>query len=203
MTRLVPGPSHRTGPTCDWYERRNSFSNPPSYLLRVGVAPVDDGKGKGVSAEKEEDLFPLLLWELLQAIMNGFHYGSDEARMRSPAIDDTPLEFLGHSEPSRCPPKLVQAGTGGGAGKLLVLGKGYGTFDPIGPHPLQSVLGERVGVAESHVEVVRGRFRREVVEAFHHALALDVGPIEDGGSTSDVFVELPDTGGTTLGDEGP
>ena len=106
-------------------------------------------------------------------------------------------------KPFRRPPKLVQAGTGRRAGKLLVLGEGYGPFDSIGLHLLQSVLAEGVDVAECHVELVRGRFRGQDVETLHHALPLDVGPIEDWGSTPDVLVELPDTGRAALGDEGP
>ena len=45
MTFSVLGPNHRTGPTSDWYERRNGFLNPPSFRTSWTLAPTSWGRG--------------------------------------------------------------------------------------------------------------------------------------------------------------
>jgi len=48
-----------------------------SHFLRVGVAPVDDGKGEGVGAEKKKYIVPFLLWKQIQALYDSAKKAGD------------------------------------------------------------------------------------------------------------------------------
>jgi len=98
--------------------------------------------------------------------------------------------------------ELVEAGSGGGARVLRILGESHGAGYAIRPHLLYGGGGEGFSVPEGDVMAVRGTRRGELVEELAQGGPLLVSPVPDGGAPANLVVLLLDALGAAEGDEG-
>lgn len=131
----------------------------------------------------------------------------DKALVHAPPVDDTPLDLvppllsLALAQVDTLLPHLVQTAAGRRAAVLRVLRERDRPLDAVALHLLEARLGQRVGVAEGDVCLVRCSLGRELVEKLGHPFALHSGPAENGRTTANRLVLLLNLGRSSLGDE--
>jgi hypothetical protein len=122
----------------------------------------------------------------------------DEARMRPPAVDNTPLDTL---KLTLAAEELVKGAACCRTAVLRVLRERNRPRDAVLAHGARRCARLRVRVTKSDVVLVRGRLRRELVHQLGHALALDVRPLQNRRAAANVRVLLLDLGRPPTGDK--
>jgi hypothetical protein len=113
----------------------------------------------------------------------------DEARVRPPAVDNTPLNTF---ELALAAEELVKRAASRRTAVLRVLRERNRPGDAVLAHGARRRARLRVRVTESDVVLVRGRLRRELVHQLGHALALNVRPLQNRRAAANVRVLLLD-----------
>src|SRR3954464_3883593 len=110
-----------------------------------------------MGAEENHNILPVAGGEARQTILNRLAHRLDEPGMDRPAVDDAPLKGIQQTGSPRGAPELVQAGSGGAAGELRILGEGDGAFDSIGVPLAKRIVAGGPGVPEGNVKSMRCR----------------------------------------------
>ena len=148
------GPSHRTGPTSDWYASRYGLGAPSRSTTACTLAPISCGygsprsitsSGSECALNRMQDPVAVGGIELLQSLAHRLGHRGDEPVVHRPAIDDAPLERILEPGPPGGPPELVQARAGGAAGELGILGEGDGALDAVRGHRAERILASWAG----------------------------------------------------------
>lgn len=151
-----------------------------AYLFMANMmsllTSVDNGHGQAVGGEEQNDILASLFGVLSKLCLDVLSECLYQASMNGPSVDDTPCNwtFVVFALKSVSPfPQLVHAASSGRARILRVLCKSDGSSTasfakPILKELVVHFLGQRIGVSECDVWLVRCGFGGDGVEDFAH-----------------------------------
>src|SRR3954454_23558655 len=142
-----------------------------------------------MGAEENHNILPVAGGEARQTILNRLGHRLDEPGMDRPAVDDAPLKGIQQTGSPCGPPELVQAGSGGTAGELRILGESDRALDSIGVHLPKRLVAGGPGISEGNIKAMGCGLWGEAVQASDHAPTLGFGVPEYRRAASDVGVE--------------